>query len=156
MEAGSKIMVLKGQNFIFGKEIFAFLPCVILNPFRTNFFNLISFMKKGVLKSVFIGFVFLFLFVCSPVSGLLDAFSHQHPILFQHIKIQLTDKASKAMIVMSESKIPILPKTTVRHAYASHLNETPGFATAEAPSSQLDFPGKIASKSSKLNQTSCL
>ena len=156
MEAGSKIIVLKGQNFLYGKEIFVFLLCVILQPFRPNFFNLISLMKKGILKSAFIGFVFLFLFVCSPVYGLLDAFSHQHPILFQHIEIQLTDKASKAMIVMSESKIPILLKIPVQHAYASHLNETPGFATAEAPSSQLDFPGNIASKSSKLNQTSCL
>jgi len=163
MEAGRKIKIPKGQNSLYGKEIFVFYPYVILHLFifRTTIFNLISLTEKGILKSVFIGFVFLFLYVYSPVSGLLTAFSHHQSDSFQLINNLFFGHASKAMIAGSKATkqaIPGMPDTFLRPAYSAqlHIHETPGLTIAEASSSQLNFPGTIASNTYMLNQNPSL
>ena len=163
MEAGRKNKIPKGQDSLDGKEIFAFHPYVILYLFifRTTIFNLIPLTKKGILKSILIGFVFLFLCVHSPVSGLLTAFSHKHSFSFSNINSLFAGHASKAMIAASKATkqaIPDMTDTFLRPACSaqSHIHETPGLTTAEASSSQLDFQAIIASKSFKLNQNHSL
>ncbi len=159
MEAGSKKENIEGENFISGRRIFVSLPKAnyLLINFLASIFTLISFMKKGILKSVFFGFVFLFLCVNKSTSSFLIGFSHRFTSFLNVFTHLFTDQASNAMCAGSseiKSCLSRIPDIFLLPAYSSltHLYDTPGFTAVEAPSSRLCFPGFIASTSCMLNQ----
>ena len=81
MDAGSKQKNLEGWNSIQREGIFHSLLLKILYQFDflANNFKFICLVNKGLLKPVFIGFMFVFLQLCGFVSGQLrHAFIHMN------------------------------------------------------------------------------
>ena len=81
MDAGSKQKNLEGWNSIQREGIFHSLLHKIVCQFYflTNNFNFVILLNKGLLKPVFIGFMFVFLQLCGFVSGQLrHAFIHMN------------------------------------------------------------------------------
>lgn len=158
MEAGSKTWILKGMFGLRFKEIFFFLSPKTIRPYPilTNHSDLISFLKKGIMNPVLPGFMFLFLLSGSPVISTphhtentkLNTFKTNNPV-FSAIY------SNRARDLNNKMNTPILYTLSIARRY-SGLKEIPGFISAGAPSSQLDFTGLIASRSYTLNQITCL
>ena len=159
MEAGSETRVLKELNLLQSKEVFFFLSYIILCFFTypTKNSDLLSFVQKGILNPVLSGFIFLFMHLCTPVFQphhlTCDKYSNSFQLDYQVLSIN-TSKVEGDLRKNVEYKTPHKTISSKWNASPRHssLKEIPGFISAEAPSSQLDLTGNIASNSYTLNQ----
>ena len=158
MEAGSDLRNLKGQNSLQSREIFLFLYFKVLSPnkFQISNLNLISFAQKGILIPVLSGFMFLFLLSYSVVSSIhYDVFIKQLKDLNIRYSEIYTSSSNLEKSLKKNLHKAILYNLSAppRHSW---LKEIPDLISSEAPSSEPDFSGIIASSSRMLNQYPCL
>lgn len=158
MEAGSETTTLKGKNSLRSREIFLFLLFIVLrhNKFQTSNPDLISFLQKGILIPVLSGFMFLFLLSYSAVSSL------PYDIINKQIK-DLNIRYSEIYTISSNLKKSL--KSNLHNVILYNLNAAPRYSclkeipvwiSSEAPSSEPDSSGIIASSSPMLNQNPSL
>ena len=158
MEAGSETTTLKGKNSLQSREIILFLLFMVLshNKFQTSNPDLISFLQKGILIPVISGFIFLFLLSYSLVSSR----------LYDALKKQFKNSNSRySVIYLMSSNVNRSLKNRIHNAILYHMNATPRYSclkeipvwiSSEAPSSEPDSPGIIASSTHMFNKNPCL